>query len=94
MGEDAVKAAIRKKRIPARPLAIATAPAYDPTLKQTMATEITSELVAKAMGKRVITTVGRKVPIVGGVVGAAADGYGTWQVGRYADRELVARGRR
>jgi hypothetical protein len=93
MGEDAVKAAVRTKRIPARPLAIATAPAYDPALKTVMAKEITNELVAKAMGKRLATTVGRKVPVVGGVFGAAADGYSTWQIGRYAGRELVRRGR-
>jgi hypothetical protein len=34
------------------------------------------------------------VPIVGGVVGASADAYATWQIGRYADRELLPRSRR
>jgi len=42
-------------------------------------------------GKRVATTVARRVPVVGGMVGASADAYATWQIGRYADRELRPR---
>ncbi len=38
-----------------------------------------------------VTAIGRRVPVVGGVVGAGADAYVTWQVGRYADRELRPR---
>ena len=45
-------------------------------------------------GKRLAITVGRRVPVVGGLVGAGADGYATWQIGRYADRELLPRARR
>jgi hypothetical protein len=56
-----------------------------------MAAEVTSELLTKVAGKRVATTVGRRVPVVGGLVGASADAYATWQVGRYADRELRPR---
>jgi hypothetical protein len=36
-------------------------------------------------------TVSRRVPVVGGLVGASADAYATWQIGRYADRELLSR---
>jgi hypothetical protein len=32
--------------------------------------------------------------VVGGLVGAGADGFATWRVGRYADRELRSRTRR
>lgn len=91
LGEDAVKAAVKKRRIPARPLAIATAPTYDPELNKVMAAEVASELVTKVAGKRLATTVGRRVPVIGGLVGAGADGLATWRIGRYADRELVQR---
>ncbi len=91
LGEDAVKVAVKKRRIPARPLAIATAPTYDPELNKIMAAEVTSELVTKVAGKRLATTIGRRVPVIGGLVGAGADGYSTWRIGRYADRELVQR---
>ena len=49
--------------------------------------------VTRVVGKRLATTVGRRVPVVGGVVGAGADGFATWKVGRYADRELLPRRR-
>ncbi len=91
LGEDAVAAAVKKKRIPARPLVIATAPTYDADLNQTIAVEVASELITKVAGKRLVTTVGRRVPVVGGFIGAGADGFSTWKIGRYADRELIRR---
>ncbi len=91
LGEDTVKSLVRKKKLPAPPMAIATAPTHDPHLSKVMAAEVTSELLTKVAGKRVATTVGRRVPVVGGLVGMGADGYSTWQIGRYADRELRPR---
>ena len=91
LGEDTIVSLIKKKKIPAPPMAIATAPAHDPHLDKVMAAEVTSELLTKVAGKRVVTTVGRRVPVVGGLIGAGADGYTTWQIGRYADRELRPR---
>jgi hypothetical protein len=72
-------------------MGIATAPTHDPHLDAVVAAEVTSELLTKVAGKRIATTVGRRVPVVGGVFGAGADGYATWQIGRYADRELLPR---
>jgi hypothetical protein len=94
LGEDAVKSLVRKKNLPSTPMGIATAPTYDPHLDRVLANEVASELLTKVAGKRVATTIGRRVPIVGGVVGASADAYATWQIGRYADRELLPRSRR
>jgi hypothetical protein len=94
LGEDAVTSLVKKRKLPAPPMAIATAPTHDPALDRLIAAEVTSELLTKVAGKRVATTIGRRVPVVGGLVGAGADGYSTWQIGRYADRELLARTRR
>jgi hypothetical protein len=91
LGEDSVKSLVRKKKLPSTPMGIATAPTHDPHLDSIIASEVTSELLTKVAGKRIATTVGRRVPVVGGVVGAGADGYSTWQIGRYADRELLPR---
>lgn len=91
LGEETVTSLVRAKKLPAPPMAIATAPAYDPDLDKVMAAEVTSELLTKVAGKRVATTIGRRVPVLGGVVGAGSDGYSTWKIGRYADRELLAR---
>lgn len=91
LGEDAVRSLVKRKKLPAPPMAIATAPAHDPLLNKVIAAEVTSELLTKIAGKRVATTVGRRVPVVGGLFGAGADGFATWRVGRYADRELLSR---
>lgn len=94
LGEDSVNALVRKKKLPAPPMALATAPAHDPDLDRIISALVASELITKVAGKRIAITVGRRVPIVGGIVGMGADGYATWRVGRYADRELLPRARR
>ncbi len=92
LGEDHVEALVKKKKIPGSPMVIATAPTHDPSLDPVIAGEVTSALVGRVVGKRAVKTVVRKVPIAGGFYGAGSDGYTTWQVGRYATRELRARG--
>ncbi len=94
LGEDAINNLVRKKKLPAPPMALATAPAHDPDLERIISAEVASELITKVAGKRLATTVGRRIPVVGGLVGAGADGIATWRIGRYADRELLPRARR
>ena len=94
LGEDAVNSLVKKRKIPAPPMALATAPAHDPALDRVISHEVASDLIARVAGKRLAVTVGRRVPVVGGLVGAGADGYTTWKVGRYAGRELLPRNRR
>ncbi|MDH2412937.1 EcsC family protein [Nocardioides sp. CER19] len=94
LGEDKVNRQVKRKKLPAPPMAIATAPVHDPDLDRVVAAEVTSELITRVAGKRVAGTVARKVPIVGGVVGATVDGWETFRVGRYASRELLPRARR
>ena len=94
LGEDVVTEMVRKKELPAPPMALATAPAYDSSLDGAVSVVVASELISKVAGKRLATTVGRRIPVVGGLVGMGADGYVTWRIGRYADRELLPRNRR
>jgi hypothetical protein len=94
LGEDPVKSLVRKKHLPSTPMGIATAPTHDPHLNRIVANEVASELLTKVAGKRVATAVGRRVPVVGGMFGAGLDAYTTWEIGRYADRELLPRRRR
>jgi len=93
LGEEKVDRGVRSHKIPAPPMALATAPASDPELTKTVTAQVASELLTRVAGKRLATTVGRRVPVVGGLVGAGADGYGTWKIGRYASRELLPRAR-
>ena len=94
LGEDVVNQMVKRKKLPAPPMALATAPAHDPELDRVVSAEVAADLITKVAGKRLAVVVGRRVPNVGGLIGAGADGFGTWQVGRYADRELLPRPKR
>ncbi|MFC5730403.1 MULTISPECIES: EcsC family protein [Nocardioides] len=91
LGDDVVVKMLRRHQLPAPPMAIATAPQHDPNLDGTVSTVLAGELIGRVIGKRLATTLGKRVPLVGGAVGAVADGWSTWRVGRYADREFLPR---
>ncbi len=94
LGEDVVTRMVKRHQLPAPPMALATAPAYDPELDRSLAGVIAGELIGRVIGKRMVTTVGKRVPLVGGGVGAATDGWSTFRVGRYAGREFRPRAAR
>lgn len=91
LGEKGVKTRLKQKLLPTSPLALATAPVYDPELDQQIQTEVMAELISKVGGKRIAVSVARRMPVLGGGVGAVSDGYATMQIGRYAQRLLVRR---
>ncbi|NNG37626.1 EcsC family protein [Nakamurella aerolata] len=88
LGKSSVRQLVGDRRLPATPLGIATAASHDPAVDEQIAQTITAELIAGVGGKRLATFVGKRIPLVGGAVGGATDGYGTWQIGRYAAKEL------
>lgn len=90
LGKSGVKVLIADGTLPSGPAGLAASTVIDPTLNDRIGQAITAELIAGVGGKRVATFVGRRIPLVGGAVGGAADGYGTWQIGRYAAKELRA----
>jgi EcsC protein family len=94
LGEESVRGLVAAQKIPAPPMALATAPAHDPWLDRVISAEVASDLVQQVAGKKLAGTVARRIPLVGGLVGMGADGYTTWKIGRYADRELLPLARR
>jgi hypothetical protein len=94
LGEESVTALVSELTLPAPPMALATAPAHDPTLDRVISAEVAADLVQKVAGKKLAGTVARRIPLVGGLVGMGADAYATWKIGRYADRELLPLARR
>lgn len=93
LGEDTVKGLVKNKKLPSTPMAIATAPSYDAELDRRIASEVAAELIGRVAGKRTVTFVARRAPIIGGGVGAVTDGFRTYQVGRFAAKELRSRKR-
>lgn len=94
LGEEAVKKMVGKLQLPAPPMALATAPEHDPTVDTVITSTVAADLIGQVLGKRLVATVGKKVPVIGGVIGAGTDAYSTWKVGRYADREFLPRAAR
>jgi len=94
LGRDSVNNLVKKRKLPAPPMALATAPLHDPDLDRLISAEVAAELVTKVAGKKIATTVGRRIPIAGGFIGMGADGYSTYKIGSYADLELLPRARR
>jgi EcsC protein family len=94
LGEETVREKVKAHKLPAPPMALATAPVHDPGLDRVISAEVAADLVARVAGKKLAGTVGRRIPLVGGLVGMGADGYAAWRIGRYADRELLPLARR
>jgi uncharacterized protein (DUF697 family) len=94
LGEERILRMVRTRTLPGTPMEIAAAAVHDASLDQLLATEVAAELVTRATGKRLAAVVGRRVPVVGGVVGAGTDAFVTWKIGRYVDREFLPRRRR
>ena len=88
LGEDEVRDLVRTTSFPSSPMGIATAPAHDPALDELISREVTTDLLARTVGRRAVTMVGRRVPLLGSVVGGGSDALMTWHIGQYAAREL------
>lgn len=91
IGPDAVKRLVRKRKLPGTPYQLAHADEYDAELAKVIATELTNELISRTLGKRAVGFVGRRIPVLGGGIGAAGDAYSTRKVGKYAAKEFRLR---
>jgi uncharacterized protein (DUF697 family) len=91
LGEEGVLDRLEKSSLPTSPLAIATAPVFDPELDRLVAAEVVGELIARISGKRMSLVVTRRVPLLGGAVAAGVDGWATYRIAQYADKSLVRR---
>jgi len=93
LGEQSAREAIDQQELPSSALAIATAPVHDPQLDNTISEKVLSQLMGQVGGKRMTLLAGKKIPFVGGGVGAATDGWATWQTGAFAKAQFVTRRR-
>ena len=91
IGEDDVHDLVKRGRIPAPPMALATAPMHDPAIDALVSAEVASDLITRVAGKRLATTMGRRVPGIGGLVGMGTDGWSTYKIGHYAEGEFLPR---
>lgn len=92
LGEKGVRELVDKGELPS-PMIVATAPVLDDSLHSTIAEKVMGALVANATGRRVAVAATKRVPVVGGGVGAVADGWSTYQIAQFAKRQFVTRHR-
>jgi len=93
LGGEEVARRIHNGQLPTSPMAIATAPVFDPALDAAVAKEVLIAAMSRAGGKGLSITVSKRIPIIGGGVGAVVDGWATRQIGAYAREELRPRRR-
>ncbi len=91
MGGEEIGKRIARGTLPTSPMAIATAPVFDPELDRRVAREVATDLMARVGGKSVAVTVTKRVPILGGGVSAVYDAYSTHQLGHYVKSEFRTR---
>jgi uncharacterized protein (DUF697 family) len=91
MGGEQVAKHIADGSLPTSPMAVATAPIFDPDLDRQVADDVVADLAARIGGKNLALAIVKRLPLAGGGVSAVMDGFATYQIGRYATGELVRR---
>lgn len=91
LGEDPVSKLVASGKIPASPLGVATAPAFDADLERQISERVMGSLAGRMGGKHLAVVVMRAIPLLGGGVGAVVDSWLTFGLGSYIKREFVAR---
>ena len=91
LGDDEVRRLVADGKLPSSPLVVATAPVFDPALERTISERVMGSLAGRIGGKHVAVVVVRRIPLVGGGVGAAVDGWLTFGLAAYARREFIPR---
>ncbi|MDO5068067.1 MAG: EcsC family protein [Propionibacteriaceae bacterium] len=91
LGPRAAERLIRSGQLPSSPAAVATAPVFDARLDERVSRALFEITMNQISGKRLGVFLGKKIPFVGGGVGAVVDGWSTNAVVRHAMREFVSR---
>ena len=91
LGPGASAGLISKGVLPSSPAAVATAPVFDAKLDRSVSKELFDRAMNQVGGKRIGVWVGKRIPFVGGGVGAVVDGWSTHSIARHAVQEFTSR---
>ena len=91
LGGEQIGKLVVRGGLPTTPMAVATAPVFDPELDRRVASTVLGDLLESIGGKRLALMLGRRVPLLGGGIGAVYDGISTRQIGRFARGEFPTR---
>lgn len=82
---------ISKGVLPSSPLVVATAPVFDARLDGQVSKALFDKAMNEVTGKRLGVWVGKRIPFVGGGVGAAVDGWSAHVIAQHALKEFPSR---
>jgi uncharacterized protein (DUF697 family) len=91
LGGEEVGRRIVNGKLPTSPMAIATAPVFDPALDADVAESVVATLLTRVGGRQLPLMITKRIPVLGGGVSAVLDGMATHQIGQYAKQELATR---
>jgi uncharacterized protein (DUF697 family) len=91
MGGEEIARHIALGKFPTSPMAVATAPVFDPALDRVVAEKVVSDLAGRLSGKSMALLFTKRIPLVGGGIAAVVDAIATHQIGEYAKTELATR---
>jgi uncharacterized protein (DUF697 family) len=91
MGGEEIAKHIALGKLPTSPMAVATAPVFDPALDRVVSEKVVADLAGRLGGKNMALLFTKRIPLVGGGIGAMVDGVATHQIGQYAKSERVTR---
>lgn len=91
LGPSASGRLIQAGELPTSPAAVATAPAFDAKLDERVSRALFENAMNQVGGKRLGVFIGKRIPFVGGGVGAVVDGWSTAAIVRHAMREFISR---
>lgn len=82
---------VSKGVLPSSPMVVATAPVFDARLDGQVSKALLDRALNQMTGKRFGVWIAKRVPFVGGGVGAAVDGWATHQIAQHAVSEFPSR---
>lgn len=91
LGGEQIGRKVARGDLPTTPMAVATAPVFDPELDSRVARTVLADLVESVGGKHLALMLGRRIPLLGGGIGAVYDGVATRQLGHFARSEFRTR---
>lgn len=91
LGPSANADLVSRGVLPSSPLVVATAPVFDARLDGQVSRALFDRAMNQVSGKRMGVWAAKRIPLVGGGVGAAVDGWSTSTIARHAMAEFPSR---
>lgn len=89
LGHDETEKLVRKGELPGNARWLASDASQGPETSRKVAAQVAATLIGALGGKQLASMVGKRVPLFGGVVGAATDARATRRLGREAAQDLA-----